>query len=155
MSAGLIIRDNANTARTISGLVIRDGTNTPRTISELRVRDSNNVSRIVYTTATPMTASAAPETVAGFSSGGGTATTNETTVTPSGGVGPYTYLWALDLYDALTPPTCNSPTSATTDFTQTSIPPGESVSASWVCTVTDSQTNTAQATVNAFWTNEI
>lgn len=154
MTFGIIIRDGGNVPRTITGIQIRDGGNVARDISELRIRDSNNVSKLVFSTSSPMTASASPETVSGISSGSGTITTNATTVTPTGGTPPYTYAWSLESHDGVGgTPAADSPTSATTTFTQTGIPPGESTSASWTCTVTDSLSNTAPATVNSFWSN--
>ncbi len=62
-------------------------------------------------------------------------TTGSTTVSVTGGVAPYTYSWALFSGDILT---VNSPTSATTTFTKTSLPLPGSVSATYRCTVTDS-----------------
>lgn len=150
MSLGTIVRDGTNTPRTITAIQVRDGTNTPRTISEVRVRDSNNVSRIVFQTVAPLTASAAPETVSAFGSLS-TLTTNATTVTPVGGVAPYSYLWALDTYDGPAPPTVSSPTAATVTFTMTGLSLGETASAEWSCTVTDDVGSTAVANVFAFW----
>ena len=69
-----------------------------------------------------------------------TATTNSTTVTPSGGVSPYTYSWALLSGDTLT---VNSPTSATTTFSASSLTAGEILYSTYRCTVTDSTSGTA------------
>jgi len=148
-----IIRDATNTARTITAVQVRDATNTPRTISEIWVRDSNNVPRLVFSIAPPMTASASPETVFGFSNGSGVATTDATTVTPSGGTAPYTYSWTVLSFDNATPPTADTPNAATTTFTQTGIGIGESYSATWQCEVTDSSPSpyTAVANVSSFW----
>ena len=149
----VIIRDETNTPRTITAIQVRDGTNTPRTISEVRVRDSNNVSRIVFSLTPSMSASASPTTVFGTTLGTGTATTDSTTVTPSGGVAPYNYLWTRTSYDGPVPPGANSPNSATTTFTQTSIGIGTSYSATFRCTVTDDNGSTAHADVSAFWSD--
>lgn len=154
MSYGLLVRDGGNVQRTISDVAVRDGGNVLRDLSEIRVRDSNNTLRLVWSLAPPMAASASPETVYGSTLGTGTATTNSTTVTPSGGTPPYTYAWTLLSRDNLSAdPTANSPTAATTTFTQTSIGIGESYSATWRCTVTDDDANTATADVSSFWTD--
>jgi len=152
-----IIRDATNTARTITAVQVRDATNTPRTISEIWARDSNNVSRLVFSIASPMTASASPETVFGFSGGSGLATTDSTTVTPSGGTAPYSYAWTLLTFDNATPPSADLPTAATTTFTQTGIGPSENYSATWQCEVTDSSPSpyTALAYVSSFWTGTV
>jgi hypothetical protein len=152
MTRGLIIRDGTNTPRTITEIQVRDGTNTPRDISEIRVRDSNNVSRIVFSLAPDLSASAAPETVYGAASLS-TITTGSTTVTPVGGTPPYSHAWSLDTFDGPVAPTANSPTSATTTFTQTSVAPGDSYYASWIDTVTDDDGATATATATSFWTH--
>ena len=152
MVAATIIRDGTNTPRTITAIQVRDGTNTPRTITEIRVRDSNNVSRIVYSTAPPFSASASPGTVSGIGATS-TLTTDASTIIPVGGTAPYTYQWTLNTYDAPIAPTANSPTSATSTFTQTGITFGESYSAEWGWLVTDSSVPplSANGTISSFW----
>lgn len=146
----IIVRDGTNTPRTITGIVVRDGTNTPRTISEIWVRDTTNTPRLVYNAAgSPLTAVAAPDSPLAVDTGTGTATTADVTTTPSGGVGPYTYAWALISYDAGVAPTILSPTAATTKFVQTGLAPGDYFTALFRCTVTDSLLNTATADCNA------
>lgn len=152
MTRGLIIRDGTNTPRTITEIQVRDGTNTPRDISEIRVRDSNNVSRIVFSLASDLSASASPETVYGAASLS-TVTTGSTTVAAVGGTAPYTYAWSLDTFDGPVAPTADSPTSATTTFTQTSIAPGDSYSATWSFLVTDDDGATTGAGASSFWTH--
>jgi hypothetical protein len=149
------IRDATATARNITAAQVRDATNTPRTISEIWVRDSNNVSRLVFSIVPPMTASASPETVFGGTLGTGVATTDSTTVTPSGGTAPYSYVWTLLTYDNATPPAANSPAAATSTFTQTGIGIGQSYSSTWKCTVTDSSPSpyTADAFISAYWSD--
>lgn len=152
MSRGIVVRDGTNTPRTITAIQVRDGTNTPREISEIRVRDSNNVSRVVFSLTSDLAASASPTTVFGEANLG-TVTTSSTTVTVTGGTPPYTHEWVLDTYDGPVPPTANSPTSATTTFTQTSVGFGDSYTALWVDNVTDDDGNTTTALVNSFWTH--
>jgi hypothetical protein len=152
VTRGIIVRDGTNTARTITEIQVRDGTNTARDISEIRVRDSNNVSRIVFSLAPDLSASASPETVYGAASLS-TVTTGATVVTPVGGTAPYTYAWSLETYDGPVAPVANSPTSNTTTFTQSSIAPGDSYSATWNCAVTDDDGVTVGAAAYSFWTH--
>jgi hypothetical protein len=98
----------------------------------------------VSITRASMTASASPTSLyqsTTFASG----TTSSTTVTPSGGTAPYTYAWALLTGDTLT---VNSPTAATTTFTATGLTSGQSKSATYRCTVTDSAALTATVDVS-------
>lgn len=64
----------------------------------------------------------------------GDATTDTVTATPSGGQGPYTYLWERVSGDATTSATAG--TSAATAFTRNSFTPTH-YSSSWRCKVTD------------------
>lgn len=99
-----------------------------------------------------LSASASPTTVSGFDTvvapDSSTATTDPTTVTPTGGVAPYTYSWAFVSGNTAT---INSPTSATTTFTRSVFldTAGQSVFRTGVyrCTVTDSASQTATADV--------
>lgn len=151
----IIVRDGTNTPRTITSIQVRDATNTPRDISQMWVRDSNNVSRLVFSLAPPMGASASPGTVVGFTFGTGTATTDPATCTPSGGVPPYSYLWEVVSYDGPVSPFANSAASATSSFTQTGIGIGESYSATFRCRVTDSAPGSPNIafsnSISAFW----
>lgn len=150
----LIVRDGDAIARTITAIQVRDGGNVARDISEIRVRDSNNVSRLVFTTASPLTASASPEAVGGVAYGDGNVTTNATTVTPAGGTAPYTYAWTVVSYtNGSGPPVANSPTAAITTITQTGVI--EDDSAVLRCTVTDDNGATATADVSAFFINTL
>ena len=102
-----------------------------------------------------LSASASPTDVSGFDTvtapDNSTATTDPTTVTPSGGVSPYTYAWT---YVSGSTATVNSSTSATTTFSRTVFIDfsGQQIDRTGVyrCTVTDSasQTATADVTVN-------
>jgi len=88
-------------------------------------------------------ASASPNSVTGFRTGAGVATTLSTTATPDGGVGPYTYSWARTSGDASI--SITQPLAATTQFT-TSLTSGQSKSASFACTVTDTGTGLSEVT---------
>jgi len=89
-------------------------------------------------------AAAAPMSLLKQISGAGGATTASTTVTPTGGTGPYTYAWALVSGDMFT---VNNPTAATTSFT-TTLTTGQDKGAVYRCTVTDSLLATATCTVS-------
>lgn len=148
----LVIRDATNTPRTITAIQVRDGDNIARDITELWARDTNNVPRLIFSTGPALSASAAPEAVGGVSYGDGIVTTNATTVTATGGVAPYTYLWTVVSWTNLNgPPTANSSTSATTTFTQTAV--AEDDSAVFRCTVTDDASTTVTVDVSAFFQN--
>ena len=95
-----------------------------------------------------------PTSVSGAQSTSGSApiNTNATTVTATGGTGPYTYAWALDNAD-LGNWTINAPTSQTTSFSVSTVPANEVATASFICTVTDARGRTGQVSVIALATN--
>lgn len=149
----LVIRDDANVPRTISGLFIRDDAAVSREIDELWVRDANAVSRLVYTNASTLTLAIDPTLVSGQSFGTGTATTEDATATPTGGVGPYTYSWTITSQSSPSACIINAPTEQVTSFTQTGLSTGDSEVADIECEVTDSLSATATATCQAFFTD--
>ena len=81
-----------------------------------------------------LTATASKSSVVGTRVGAGTATTATVTITPAGGTAPYTYAWANKSGDTIAP---TAATSATTAFSA-SVIVGETKSAVYTCTVTDS-----------------
>jgi hypothetical protein len=89
-----------------------------------------------------LTASASPVSALGFSAGSGSKTTNGITVTPAGGVGPYSYAWAKVSGDDVP---ADSASAATTTFTS-SVTLSEFKSAVYRCTVTDSTGGTPLTT---------
>lgn len=144
------IIDSGSVNRSITGIQVIDASGVDRTISEIRLIDTTGVDRLIYSTSPPMSASASPSATSGFTSGASVITTNSTTVTPTGGTGPYTYAWTLISRDhPTTDPTANSPTAATTTFTQTNAAPGGFYTAEFLCTVTDSLGAMATASVSA------
>lgn len=97
----------------------------------------------------PVSASASPAepNVSAWSSGSATLTTS-TTVTPSGGMAPYTYSWAKLSGSGSVSPT----NTATTNFTAT-VAPGVFTSGVFRCTVTDSLGGSAFVDVTASFEN--
>lgn len=98
------------------------------------------------TPAPSLSASASPSTVNGASPYA-TVTTASTTITPSGGVAPYSYSWARVSGNG------SASGGQTCTFTHTfSGYPLQSTGGTFVCTVTDAVNNTTQVTVSAGWT---
>lgn len=147
-----IVRDAANTERTITEIQVRDATNTPRDITEVWVRDSNNVSRQVFG-GTPLSVTVDPEIAGGIAYGGGVVTTGTVVATPAGGTAPYTHAWTVISHSNASSPSVDSPTSATTTFTQTNV--FDEDNAVFRDTVTDDQGATATADVSAFFQNVV
>jgi hypothetical protein len=87
-------------------------------------------------------ASATPSSAFGDRVGTGTATTNAVTVTPTGGTGPYTYAWVLDVANF----TIGASTSATTSFTGF-VSIGTTTEDIATCTITDSLAATASISI--------
>lgn len=79
-------------------------------------------------------------------------TSNAVLAQVAGGIGPYTYLWVQLTGSAAT---INSPTSATTTFTDHFVDPGVTETKTYRCTVTDGLAQTANATVTVNFTNRI
>jgi hypothetical protein len=94
----------------------------------------------------PLTLSVSPSSVSGAGSGttAQTVYSGSATVTPSGGVGPFTYSWARVSGAAITP---LSPSSASSAFYKY-LNKFELANATMRCTVTDSQGSTATADVD-------
>ena len=72
-------------------------------------------------------------------------TTDAATGVGSGGTAPYTYAWTIVSHSSVTLPTANTPAAASTTFTQTGLGVGVVEEASWICTVTDADSNTADS----------
>lgn len=110
-----------------------------RTVRRITFKDKG-VLRVVTFTPT-LSASASPPTATGGAFGG-SASTGACTAIASGGLGPFSYAWALLSYTTPAPPSADAPATATTTFT------GQvGGNATFRVTVTDSLGSTAQATV--------
>ena len=93
----------------------------------------------IVTFAPALSLDASPPTTGVQIVGSGTATTPPVTVTPAGGIAPFTYSWARV---GGAGGTAVSPTSATTRFTRT-IGTGDEVTETFRCTATDTFGTTA------------
>jgi hypothetical protein len=118
-----------------------------RTVRTIRVKHGGTL-RTVYSSAAALSASASPTSVLGLSFSS-VCLTDDTTVTPSGGAGPYTYAWTLITFSGGNSPTVTAASFATTAFRQTGSGGPESNTATFRCTVTDSLGATATADVDA------
>lgn len=93
--------------------------------------------------AAPLSISISPSSLYNSRLGSGSLTSPPATGTGSGGTGPYTYAWT---YVSGSSFTINSPGLASTTFT-TSLTAGQLKSGVYRCTVTDSLSATASATI--------
>lgn len=103
---------------------------------------------------TAFSVAASPPVVSAYGSSGAAAnlTTSSTTVTPTGGVAPYTYAWT----QVGTPPytwVIGSAAAATTNFTCNSLGVGNSTSEDFLCTVTDAVGAKSTVVVPAYANN--
>lgn len=137
------ILDAEGVLRTITAGSIQDGA-TLRPLRAIQIMDGATL-RTVASFVAPMTVAASPTEVIGTDTGS-TVTSQSATVTPTGGGAPYTYAWVRNTGSA----TINSPTSATTTFTETGLAVSELRTSTFTCTVTDASGQTATANVTAF-----
>lgn len=87
--------------------------------------------------------SASPNSVSGFRSGPGVVTSGNTTATPNGGSGSYTYAWRRVSGDSAI--TAALSTSSTTSF-QATLSAGQGRTAEFVCDVTDTGLGVTETT---------
>ena len=122
-----------------------------RELREIKVQDGATL-RTVATFASTLSASASPTSASGAQSSGSpiSVTTTPATVTPSGGLAPFTYIWARA--SGVLGPVANSPNSATTSFTST-VDPGVTNVTVFRCTVTDAVGQESTADVTASFQN--
>lgn len=144
------LKDAGGVLQTITSLKVLDGATLRRCI-RMKVMDSDDVTlRTVATFVQPLTLAASPSSQ--FSSGPNDSLISAPiTATPTGGLGPYTYGWAVISGTA----TINSPTSATTDVTSGTLVEEAATDVEIRCTCTDSTgaTATADALIQFFFDN--
>lgn len=93
---------------------------------------------------TGFSATVSPVSAYGSEAGPAVIASNSVTVTPTGGVAPYSYSWALGVGTTIT---INSAAAATTGFTSIgSVPPWTAYEDTATCTVTDSTGGTPLTT---------
>lgn len=154
MAAGINVIDAASVDRALSAISIIDPNGTSRNLLQMRVIDAGGTDRLVFSTGGgALAASATPASVGGSSLTTGSISSGATTVSASGGTGPYTHAWTLISHDNLTPPTVNFPTAATTNFTQSNIGYNEAFTAVFRDTVTDAVAATATVDVAVSWSH--
>lgn len=133
----LTVRDPDNVGRMASAISFRDHANVSRQAQIMKVRDAGNVSRLIYP---PLNATASPSPCTitkgapSTSYPGFIVDTPLCTVTPTGGIPPYTYAWG---YVSGNVPAGFNPTSAANQWGNSFSAAG-SVSGVNSCTVTDS-----------------
>lgn len=134
------VRDSGGVA-TIASAKVRDGSNVLQSLAQIYIRDEDGLHPLLA----GLSASVSPNTASGFgySSSSIPVITSSSTCFATGGSGPYTYLWEPDdvAWAAV------SPTAATTVFRSPALAPGEVSSTTFICTVTDAASNTAESPV--------
>jgi hypothetical protein len=133
---------DASGLRQIAGISIRDADNVLRTVSSAYLRTAAGTLRKFFGS---MSAVAAPATKRAFGNSTGTLdiTVSPVEATVTGGAAPFTYLW--ERTDAGGESwTITVPTGAITGFTAEDVPPGETITATFKCTVTDAATTEAE-----------
>jgi len=124
--------------------------------AQCTVTDSNGVTAsctvsVTVGRASAVSASALPTSIS-YVSNSSAPTTGSTTVTPTGGLGPYTFSWAFT--SGGTGITIVSPGSPVTAFSTTGLGTGSTVSGTATCTVTDSLSQTTTVAVPVSISNE-
>lgn len=137
------ILDAEGVLRTIAAGSIQDGA-TLRPLRTIQILDGATL-RTVASFVPPLSAMVSPSQAFGFGTDG-MVTSEAATVTPTGGGAPYTYAWVRNTGAA----TINSPTSATTTFTETGLAASEARNSTFTCTVTDASGQTAVVSASAY-----
>lgn len=128
------VRDGSGSAQ-IARVRVRDASNALAEIGVVRVRDGSGLS-VVFDT---FSATVAPRSVYGYgySKVPVTVSTTVTTVTPKGGVPPYTYAWS----GSGAPWSIGSTTAQSTFFRRSGVGAGDSYNGTFTCVVTDAAGN--------------
>lgn len=136
---------------------IRDAAAALKVVGSVWLRDAANVLKLAYSSSATgaFIVSANPLTAFGARTGSGplAITSEEVSVTITGGAAPYTYAWSLVFaYDGTW--SIQSSTSDRTRFSCSAVPLGESYVAEFKCTVTDARgVSSDSATVTVTCTN--
>jgi hypothetical protein len=137
--------DAGSVLRTATSMKVQDASGLRRVI-RMKVMAVDNVTLVtVATFVQPLTLSATDAYDEGYDA----AYVAFATVSPSGGLGPYSYSWA---YVSGTAMTVTGASTATATFGSPVMTPGTSVSAVYRCTCTDSSGQTATADSNVSFT---
>jgi hypothetical protein len=146
----LRIRDTGGTLRTIGKLSVKDDGGVVRELQKLSVKDGGVLrqvfSSITASATTPVTGIEAVNHPVRVS-------TTPSTATPTGGVAPYAYAWAV-VNSSFGTWDFDAPTSDTTSARCSFLAPGADASAQVQCTITDAVGSTAPTNlVDAFAQN--
>lgn len=136
-------------ARTSTGIKaaaamrVRDGSAVLKTVGNVRLRDASNTLKLVYTSSGSggaFAVDASPLVAYGGRAGGATLsiTSEEVSVSITGGVGPYTYLWTVVAVSSGTW-SISAPNADKTRFIASAVPAFDTHSATFKCTVTDAR----------------
>lgn len=143
------VMDAGGVLQTVARFGLWDGTKIVQAL-RIKVMDPDGVTlRTVATFAAPLSATAAPSPVTKTHLGtsGDNVTTAVVTVTPTGGIGPYTYAWSVLSYSSAISPTIAAPSNASTSFTQPAVDISET--ATFRCTVTDADGASVNVSLSA------
>lgn len=139
----LRLKDTGGTLRTITNLSILDGA-TPRTLRTLKVMGTDNVTlRTVAVFAAALTLATSGSTT-GVTFLSSTCSVGPITATPTGGLAPFTYVWAVISGTC----TISGGTSASATFIKYGMSPGITEFATVRCTCTDSAGQVATVDVD-------
>lgn len=152
-----MIRARTSTGvKAIAALRLRDAGGV-KAIANVRVRDASNVLRLVYSSSTggAFTVTAVPLVAFGGRTGGGplSITSEEVSLSITGGAAPYSYAWELiSAIDGTW--TIESPTESKTRFVVNAVPLGDSYVATFKCVVTDARgASASSANIDVTCTN--
>lgn len=143
----LTMYDSTATPRVIKKLTIYDATATPHVIQQLSIYDDTATPRPIFAS---LTAAADPSSDSNSGSSPGTISVvvGPFSLTPTGGIAPYTYSWVIT--DSTGSWAIDTPTGANTTVTASFLTSGELVDATLQGTITDSIGSVAVSnTVNA------
>ncbi len=118
----------------------------PAELQRVWLRGADGITRLMWSASAAMTVSAEPDQVDGAAARNfpTSVTTSQATAAVAGGAAPFTYSWSFLAGDDWT---ISAPNSPTTSFRANAVAAGETVGASFSCTVTDRFGNTATSNI--------